>query len=269
MYYLGRCAITKATHNEIQGLSDLLENNPAVLAKLREMKYTAKDTDKTFRIINYWESVGLVNNNRKSGSGGWRKFSMMDLVFMHLLAKLREFDFSIQKLKVVKQDLEKIILMDDDDMEVSVLEYAYIRAVCARNGGNTYFVITPDGHIECTTQKDILFVQELGKMPEGYIYINFNQLLSARVKLGKYKIPVHSENAFVLSKKEYTILEILRTKKCKSITIVPKEGGKSMLIECTSDYQDGDTLPDYGDIFTRVQDGSIIQKTIRERIKLQ
>ena len=79
------------------------------------------------------------------------------------------------------------------------------------------------------------------------------------MKLGKHKIPVHSENAFVLSEKEQAILEVLRTKKYKSITIAPKEGGKSTLIECTADYKDGDTLPDYGDILTRVQDGSIVQ----------
>ena len=65
------------------------------------------------------------------------------------------------------------------------------------------------------------------------------------------------------------ILDILRNKKYKSITIAPKEGGKSTLIECTADYKEGDTLPDYGDIVTRVQDGSIVQKTIKERIKVK
>ncbi len=270
MYYFGKRTVTNTTMKEIVGLLDMIEKHPDILPKSREKKYTAKDTDKTFRIINYWESVGLLDNNRQSGKKVvWRKFSMMDMVFMHLLAKLREFDFSIQKLKVVKQDLEKIILMGDDDMAVCVLEYAYIRAVGAKNGGNTYLLITPDGHTDCTTQKDILFMQELGKMPEGYICINFNQLLSTRVKLGKRKIPVHSENAFVLSEKEQTILEVLRTKKYKSITIAPKEGGKSMIIECTADYKEGDTLPDYGDIVTRVQDGSIVQKTIKERIKVK
>ena len=42
-----------------------------------------------------------------------------------------------------------------------------------------------------------------------------------------------------------------------------------MIIECTADYKEGDTLPDYGDIVTRVQDGSIVQKTIKERIKVK
>ena len=269
MYYLGKRTATEATIKEMMGLFDMLQKHPEVLTKLREKKYTAKDTDKTFRIINYWESVGLLDDKRKSGGEGWRKFSMMDVVFMHLLAKLREFDFSIQKLKVVKADLEKTLTVGKTKTDITALEYAYMRAVCAKNCGNTYFMITPDGHADCVTQKDILLMQALEEMPEGYICINFNQLLSTRVKLGKRKILVHSENAFVLSEKEQTILEVLRTKKYKSITIAPKEGGKSTLIECTADYQEGDTLPDYGDIVTRVQDGSIVQKTIKERIKVK
>lgn len=269
MYYLGKRTVTEGTIKEMMGLFDVLQRHPEVLTKLREKKYTAKDTDKTFRIINYWESVGLLDDKRKSGGEGWRKFSMMDVVFMHLLAKLREFDFSIQKLKVVKADLEKTLTVGKTKTDITALEYAYMRAVCAKNCGNTYFMITPDGHADCVTQKDILLMQALEEMPEGYICINFNQLLSTRVKLGKRKILVHSENAFVLSEKEQTILEVLRTKKYKSITIAPKEGGKSMIIECTADYKEGDTLPDYGDIVTRVQDGSIVQKTIKERIKVK
>ena len=269
MYYLGKRTATEATIKEMMGLFDMLQKHPDILPKLREKKYTAKDTDKTFRIINYWESVGLLDNNRKSGSEGWRKFSMIDMVFMHLLAKLREFDFSIQKLKTVKEDLNAVITKDRVENGITILEYAYLRAVCAKNCGNTYFMLTPDGHADCVTQKDILLMQALEGMPEGYICINFNQLLSARVKLGKHKIPVHSENTFVLSEKEQAILDVLRTKKYKSITIAPKEGGKSMIIECTADYKEGDTLPDYGDIVTRVQDGSIVQKTIKERIKVK
>lgn len=269
MYYLGKRTVTDATIAEIEKLWKVLEKDPNILAKLREKKYTAKDTDKTFRIINYWESVGLINNNRKSGSEGWRKFSMMDMVFMHILAKLREFDCAITKLLIVKKDLEKTLTLNNEKTGMTVLEYAYIRAVCGKNMGNTYFIITPDGHTDCTTQKDMLAMQELEELPEGYIFINFNQLLNTRIKLGKHIVAVHSENAFVLSEKEQAILKVLRTKKYRSITITPKEGGKSMIIDCTADYKDGDILPDYGDIVTRVQDGSIVQKTIRERIKVK
>ena len=269
MYYLGKRTVTENTIKEMMGLFDILQKHPEVLTKLREKKYTAKDTDKTFRIINYWESVGLLDNNRKSGSEGWRKFSMIDLVFMHLLAKLREFDFSIQKLKVVKQDLEKTLTIAKTKTDITVLEYAYMRVMGLSSGGNTYFMITPDGHTDCVTQKDILLMQMLEEMPEGYIYINFNQLLSTRVKLGKSKITVHSENAFILSKRELDILEVLRTKPYKSITITPKEGGKEAMIECTTDYKDGENLPDYGDIVTRVHNGTIVQKMVKEKIKVK
>lgn len=269
MYYLGKRTATNTTMKEIVGLLDMVAEHPDVLPKLREKKYTAKDTDKTFRIINYWESVGLLDDKRKSGGEGWRKFSMMDMVFMHLLAKLREFNFSIQKLKIIKDDLNAIMTRETAETGITILEYAYLRAVCATNCGNTYFMITPDGHIDCTTQKDILLMQLLEEMPEGYICINFNQFLSTRVKLGKRKIPVHSEHAFVLNEKEQTILEVLRTKKYKSINIAPKDGGKSTLIECTTDYEEGSELPDYGDIVTRVQDGSIVQRQLKERIKVK
>ena len=269
MYDFDHKTLTDATIGEIITLASFIEKNPIVLTKLREKKYTAHDTDKTFRIINYWESVGLLDNNRQSSGVGWRKFSMMDLVFMHLLAKLREFDFSIQKLKVVKADLEGVLVVGKAQNRMTILEYAYLRAFAGEKGGNTYFMITPDGHTTFVTQKDIFLMQLLGEVPEGYIFINFNQLLSKRVKLSKNSIPVHDDNAYVLTEKERAILEILRTKEYKSISITPKDNGESLLIECTTDYVEGAELPDYADILTRVQDGSIVQRQVKEKIKVK
>lgn len=269
MYYLGKRTVTNDTIKEMQGLLDIAKKNPNILTKLREKKYTVKDTDKTFRIINYWESVGLLDNNRESSSLAWRRFSMMDVIFIHLLTKLREFDLSIQKLKVTKQDLEKTLTIGKAKTDISGLEYAYMRAVGLKDRGNTYFMLTPEGHIDCVTQKDILLMQALEEMPEGYICINFNQLLSSHIKLGKDSIPVYTENAYVLNKKEKAILEGLRNKEYKSITIVHKNGGESMSVEYTSDYKEGDALPDYGDLIIKVQDGIVVQKQIKEKIKVK
>jgi len=75
--------------------------------KLRERKYTVKDTDIPYRVINHWEVKKLIPEgvNAKGGreEDGWRMFSLTEMVWLKIISRLRNFDFSLKKILNVKK----------------------------------------------------------------------------------------------------------------------------------------------------------------------
>ena len=53
----------------------------------------AKDIDKelTYRKINDWDSKGLISAYRKTKQTGWRKFSIVDVIVLSIIAELKNF----------------------------------------------------------------------------------------------------------------------------------------------------------------------------------
>ncbi len=57
----------------------------------------------TYRQINSWEKEGLLNIKREGA--GWRKFSIMDAIWLKIIHELRGFGMSREQIKVTKQSL--------------------------------------------------------------------------------------------------------------------------------------------------------------------
>ena len=273
MYQLGRRIVSDSTVRDLVNICDWLEANPEFLSNLRTKKYTTKDTNKSFRIINSWETHGVLDNTRADGSEQWRKFSNIDIIYMQVLTKLREFGFSVQKLRTAKQDLEKTITVKARQPPINVFEYAYIRTIGLQTGGNTYLMVESNGHTDCVTARDVIIMDALQELPDSYVLINLNKFLHDKLKFEKAEIPIYDEKLFKLDGKgEIELLKLLRTKNYNSINIT-HTSDSSILIECCcdakGDEEDENVLPRYGEILTKMQDGKIIKKTITEKIKIK
>lgn len=269
MDFLNGKTATDTTIESILTLDKLIEESPDILVNLRMKRFTAKDTDKSFRIINFWESIGLLDNNREGGNEKWRKFSMIDVLYIHILSKLREFGFSLPKLKETKNDLLEPVECGGLEYPFSVLEWAYLRAVALKNRGNTYFIVDSDGHIHCTSAKDMILMEALSELPASYVFINFNKLLKEKIKLKGHDIPVYSERMYVLDGKgEEALLELLRTTDYNSIKTTQNHDG-SILIEREYNALDNNVVADFADIVTKVQDGNVVRQVVTEKIKIK
>ncbi|MBR2273661.1 MAG: MerR family transcriptional regulator [Alphaproteobacteria bacterium] len=271
MYYLGKRTASDTTFADMVSLINMLERNPDILANLRRKKYTVKDTDKSFRTINHWESVGLLDNERQDEKEKWRKFSQIDIVYLHLLSKLREFDLSLAKLKNAKHDLMKTVYPESKKncVSFSVLEYAYCRSLGLKNHGNTYFMIDSEGHIDCTNEKDIILMRTIGELPDAYIYLNFNEFLQKLLKSDKQINIIRTEKTYVLDGKgEEKLIELMRLRDYNNISISLKNG-ENMMIECESPYNEGDDIPDYAEIVKQIQDSCVVRETVKEKIKIK
>ena len=71
---------------------------------LNDKERNIKTDDATYRQLNSWEKEGLLTTHREGRE--WRRFSIMDAVWVKLLKELREFGMSREQLKTTKQSLE-------------------------------------------------------------------------------------------------------------------------------------------------------------------
>lgn len=94
------------------------ENRKADLIQNKQFSVSA--TGETYRTINFWESSGLIDNNREESSE-WRKFSLLDIVWIMVINELTVFGYPIKKTLIVKKNL-----CHSAEGEISLLEeYLY------------------------------------------------------------------------------------------------------------------------------------------------
>lgn len=81
-----------------------LFNDPKWIELSHQKTYLVKEWgDASYRQINHWSSIGLIDDPRKSRK--WRKFSFIDLTWIKILQTLRSFGFSNEKLALTKECL--------------------------------------------------------------------------------------------------------------------------------------------------------------------
>lgn len=68
----------------------------------KERKVTFKDV--SYKMLNDWEKAGLIDNKREGNE--WRRFSIMDAVWLKVIQELRGFGMSLKQIKVTKESLE-------------------------------------------------------------------------------------------------------------------------------------------------------------------
>ncbi|MBU0472084.1 MAG: MerR family transcriptional regulator, partial [Nanoarchaeota archaeon] len=81
-------------------------NTDPVFNHAFEKKYFSKQSIEgvSYRQINHWTEQGLIDDTRTKDSK-WRKFSLIDLVWIHIIRELKEFGFPNNKIKIVKETI--------------------------------------------------------------------------------------------------------------------------------------------------------------------
>jgi len=90
-----------------------------------DKRHDIKESKISYRNINYWESVGVLDDMREVTGKGWRKFSDIDLAFIAIISQLRKIGMPLDKIKKVKESLSNYWIVDDieaDVNDVSLLE---------------------------------------------------------------------------------------------------------------------------------------------------
>jgi hypothetical protein len=112
---------------------------------LNEKRWTASETNISSRVLNHWEELGLIGSTRLEGRG-WRKFSVMDLVWIRTANELRLFGYPLEMLREAREYLSGQGWGPDTDSIVTFLEFYIVRALVRKPP--TFLLVFSDGQAE-------------------------------------------------------------------------------------------------------------------------
>lgn len=218
----------------------------------------------TYRLINHWESIGLIDNTRKK-EGNWRKFSPKDVIWMLLIIALRDFGFSNGKIANVKKSL--IDLKDKNNINYPLLEYFIVVAFSEHP---VWIIVNKDGFADIGSSTDIGITEGIGQLNENHIRISLNSLLQ---ELSSEDIMPKINFTIPLNKNECEIITAIRSGNYKSIKVRFNNGTINVLEkteEISAEQKIIEILKEnkFQDIEIKQKNGTIVSLKRTTRTKL-
>ncbi len=105
---------------------------------LRLKKYTVSDSKMTSRVLSHWDDLKLLPQG--INKDGWKKFTLVELVWMEALQRMRDFGLSLEKIREVKDD---VLDWDESEKRYPVFEFYIANAWILED--DPYIVITQNG----------------------------------------------------------------------------------------------------------------------------
>lgn len=141
------------------------------ITNIRSREHTVQDVI-SCRVINHWEALGLIECERNNDSG-WRKFNLIEYVWLHVVQKLREIGLALAKIAEIKAFyFEK----DAETDEITHVDY-YLTAARIFRQPVFFVVLLNDNQAEFLDYRE--FQAALNhKLLGSYICINLNDLLN-------------------------------------------------------------------------------------------
>jgi len=72
-------------------------------------------------VLNHWHNKGILDDNRTNKTG-WRKLNTIEILWINIIKKLRVFGFDLDKIRLVKKNLESFNLSKKKG-EFAVLDF--------------------------------------------------------------------------------------------------------------------------------------------------
>ena len=185
-----------------------------IRAFLLTEKYSVKDTDVTYRMVNTWCKAGIMADRRKA-EDGWRRLTFTDLIWLHLLIELRKFGLSIDQLAVAY----KTAFYVHGDTQKPWNVFAVGVAQCFQKT-NISIIVFNDGFLALAFDDELALHAMLSNQP--YIKLNLNQLV--RKVYPKLSHAEHQKLAMRLSAEELEVISTIQEDDLDNITIRLKDG---------------------------------------------
>jgi len=243
------------------------EIGKGVSERLNQKVHPIKETDLSYRLINHWEKIGLIDNERPSGKG-WRKFSVMDLIWLRVVSRLRTFGYPLDKIVEMKKGLVRQN-KKTGQYRFTLFEVYVVMALVFRR--SAVLLVFDNGSAEPTTLAHMKLTEDiLGSGLDDHIHISINAILQDLYK--DRELSPLSDTSVELDDVELELIVLLRTGNYDQIKIKQTDG-RIELIECTESVdptgriidllQDGD----FQDISIIQRDGKVVtvNRTVRKK----
>ena len=180
-----------------------------------------KGAGKEYRLINHWDNEGLIPAGRDSNKQ-WRKFSMMDMIWLDIVEDLRQFGYSIEKIRRVKGQLH--VRYKNIEVAYPLLEFFIF--IIISNYNPVFLKIYPDGGLKILLQRglnDNMRKEETGKC----ILLTLNDYV--REKLPELHVSPRYLNLCDMDDNETSLIETLRARTFQTIRVKMREGKIDMI----------------------------------------
>jgi len=220
-------------------------------------------SESTYRVLNHWEKLGLIDQ-RPDGKG-WRKYAILDFVWLDIAHQLRRFGYPNEKIKKAYDKLS-----EDGRIPVAKQFFFNYYSTLVLFDIPVYVVVFEDGDIDFGTFQELKFTTRMGHL-KNHIQIFLNPLI---LKFLKLKEPYNPDRLKLssLSKDENQVIDNLRSGNYESVKIKMKDG-KINLIESEELVNSKNKIIDllkegnFQDIELKQRDGNIV--SIKRTIKMK
>lgn len=208
---------------------------------LNKKRSKVSDTGQSYRVINHWDEKGVISANQDD-EGGWRRFSVFELVWLEIVRQLREFGFPLDKIKEVRHCFTE---SEFAEYEKKIFEF-YISLTL--NGEDCVFVVLPQGRGYFATKSELDSSLSLGLIKQQFISIYLNHVLQNIFEDTDFDIDNPSLR-HDLNSSELKIMEKIRSGDFNSIKIVLDEGSVERL-----ESEKLDELDNFSDLINKIKE---------------
>lgn len=231
--------------------------------KMREREYTVSKTGISYRVMSHWEKSGILPEGIKSTTGEWRKFSLVEVIWLEAVKRMREFGLSLEKIETACEHVMRWHKKTDCYPD---LEYFVVKADASSI--NPYILVLSSGYADVASIEDI----ELSKYSLGHsdlLLISIKSILEGRgAKVRKAKPLIG------LSSEEIELLWHVRGGESDEVKAKIRNG-KIAEIETTDNYPEAPPMSQigkkfkenrtYGEVNTKYENGRWQSAQVKRR----
>ena len=218
----------------------------------------------TYRQLNSWGKEGLLTVQREGRE--WRRFSIIDAVWVKLIKELREFGMSREQLKITKQSLE----FESDKYGVAMPMLEFYTAFIIGGKLPVVLLVFKDGVAVPASVTQFKVANEITGL-EDHIQINLNKVLQSMFPEVDLK-PQHKPE-MPLYVDEMELLAFLRLEEFEKVEIFYNNGRMQTVeglqrIEINALVSDVIKEHQYQKIEVVIQDGQKVslRRTLKKQI---
>jgi hypothetical protein len=260
-----------------------MEEKYSIGEQLRKVQFKVAQAPLSYRQINELSKDAVLKDDRENEKG-WRKFSFLGLVFLHVVAELKSYGVRHEQLKQLTECFFKEPSEPDESINKMVAEWS---VGCTWLGVEVVLAFYPNGDVAFYDPANYALLHKgmMGKVPTSYIHIRLNDIVNKiRKEAGVSEIPVtlsvsksYLKSAVIgLTEKEEKLLEIVRNASYKTLRIKKKDGD-TLVIHAERSGGDKITGADfekllkekaYQTVTATNRDGKVVNLKVEETIKL-
>ena len=185
------------------------------LENLRIRKGKVRNDEITYRIINHWDSKGLIECHRDKEKG-WRLFNLQELTWLSVLKELRNYGLSQSILSRCKNFFFEHVASVEP---LSFFEYHFIEMLS--KSVPVFFIVLPDGESEFLSYDDLKIAYKLNSLGTN-LSIHLNPIVDSLLK--RRNISSNFGHDPSLTDEEFNLFFEIQNQDCESITVEKQEG---------------------------------------------